>query len=620
MHNATTLTATQQHGGIPLRQVWAMLTPWRWSVMLVGVSVLLGAVLELAPPLLMKQVVDAQLKLGRSEGLLWIAVLYLGTTAAVQVMGFVTEYLTAIIAQGVLRSLRVHLFAHLQTLPLSYYDRTPLGDTISRCTADVETVSTLFTTAAAGGGVAAGSGQAGTSGATVLMGIVRLATIAAAMVALSPLLSLVAAVAVVPVVLVTRSFQVRVRDAERASRQAVGLQNTHLQEMLGGVEVIRALGSEATFIARFRAALHDGLAAYNRATVYAALYIPLMVILTTLAMALVLWLGVGGQGMLASFHLSLGTLTAFVLLLQRFAVPMMTLRNEWQTVQAALAGLERIFQVLALPPEAPTPRSPRQHHARPPTAIAMREVSFGYLPDRPVLRGVSLEAQPGEHIVLVGRTGAGKSSLLHLLGGLYTPWSGTVRVAGTDPTGLTDEERRCALGVVLQVVQLFRGTVCDNLTLGERSVSRDAVQRAATIAGADAFIQALPQGYDTLLGSGLQLSAGQRQLLALARALVWDPTVLLLDEATAAIDSASEAAFRAALETAVLGSGRTVLTVAHRLATAQEADRVLVMEAGQIVEEGPPEALIRRGGRFAALLELEAAGWDWHMDGRSARP
>jgi ATP-binding cassette, subfamily B, multidrug efflux pump len=620
VHNATTLTATQQHGGIPLRQVWAMLTPWRWSVMLVGVSVLLGAVLELAPPLLMKQVVDAQLKLGRSEGLLWIAVLYLGTTAAVQVMGFVTEYLTAIIAQGVLRSLRVHLFAHLQTLPLSYYDRTPLGDTISRCTADVETVSTLFTTAAAGGGVAAGSGQGGTSGATVLMGIVRLATIAAAMVALSPLLSLVAAVAVVPVVLVTRSFQVRVRDAERASRQAVGLQNTHLQEMLGGVEVIRALGSEATFIARFRAALHDGLAAYNRATVYAALYIPLMVILTTLAMALVLWLGVGGQGMLASFHLSLGTLTAFVLLLQRFAVPMMTLGNEWQTVQAALAGLERIFQVLALPPEAPTPRSPRQHQARPHTAIAMREVVFGYLPNHSVLRGVSLEAQPGEHIVLVGRTGAGKSSLLHLLGGLYTPWSGTVRVAGTDPTGLTDEERRCALGVVLQVVQLFRGTVCDNLTLGERSVSRDAVQRAATIAGADAFIQALPQGYDTLLGSGLQLSAGQRQLLALARALVWDPTVLLLDEATAAIDSASEAAFRAALETAVLGSGRTVLTVAHRLATAQEADRVLVMEAGQIVEEGPPEALIRRGGRFAALLELEAAGWDWHMDGRSARP
>jgi len=148
----------------------------------------------------------------------------------------------------------------------------------------------------------------------------------------------------------------------------------------------------------------------------------------------------------------------------------------------------------------------------------MQEVVFGYLPDRPVLRGVSLAVHPGEHIVLVGRTGAGKSSVLHLLGGLYAPWSGTVRVAGVDPTVLPDNERRRALGVVLQVVQLFRGTVFDNLTLGDASVSRDAVQRAAAIAGADAFIQTLPQGYDTLLGSGMQLSAGQRQLLALTRA------------------------------------------------------------------------------------------------------
>ena len=182
-----------------------------------------------------------------------------------------------------------------------------------------------------------------------------------------PLLSLVAALPVVPVVLVTRSFQVRVRDAERASRQAVGLQNTHLQEMLGGVEVIRALGSEAAFIARFRAALRDGVAAYNRATVYSALYIPLMVIVSALAMALVLWVGVAGQGLLASLDISLGTLTAFVLLLQRFFVPIMTLGNEWQTVQAALAGLERIFQVLALPPRSARPGARPLSRSTPPS-------------------------------------------------------------------------------------------------------------------------------------------------------------------------------------------------------------------------------------------------------------
>jgi ATP-binding cassette subfamily B multidrug efflux pump len=620
MNHMSTSPVTQQHGGMTLSQLWAMLKPWRWWLALVGISVLLGAVLELAPPLLVQKIVDGQLALGRSEGLLTIAALYLGATAAVQVTGFLTEYLTATIAQGVLHRLRVRLFSHLLTLPMSYYDRTPLGDTISRCTADVETVSTLFTMAVAGAVASSGGVASGTSGATVLLGVVRLATIAAAMVALSPLLSLVAALPVVPVVLVTRSFQVRVRDAERASRRAVGLQNTHLQETLGGVEVIRALGSEAAFIARFRAALRDGVAAYNRATVYSALYIPLIVIVSALAMALVLWVGVVGQDMLASLNISLGTLTAFVLLLQRFFVPIMTLGNEWQTVQAALAGLERIFQVLAFPSVEPAPRSLRQPLSRSHATVEMRQVVFGYLPNRPVLDGVSLLAQAGEHIVLVGRTGAGKSSILHLLGGLYTPWTGTVRVAGADPTLLTDGQRRRAMGAVQQVVQLFRGTVLENLTLGDRSVFREAVQRAAAIAGADAFIQALPQGYDTRLGEGVQLSAGQRQLLALTRALVWDPAVLLLDEATAAVDSASEAAIRAAIRAAVMGSGRTVLTVAHRLATAQDADRVLVMEAGQIAEEGPPDELIRRGGWFAALLELEAAGWDWQTDGRSFRP
>jgi ATP-binding cassette subfamily B multidrug efflux pump len=384
--------------------------------------------------------------------------------------------------------------------------------------------------------------------------------------------------------------------------------------------VIRALGGEATFIARFRAALHDGVAAYNWATVYSALYIPLMVIVSAMAMALVLWVGVAGHGLLASLNISLGTLTAFVLLLQRFFVPIMTLGNEWQTVQAALAGLERIFQVLALPSAGPASRSPHQPPSRSHATVELRQVSFGYLANRPALRDVSLAVQPGEHVVLVGRTGAGKSSVLHLLGGLYTPWSGTVRVGSADPTMLTDDQRRRAMGVVQQVVHLFRGTVFDNLTLGDGSVSREAVRRAAAIAGADAFIQALPQGYETRLGEGVQLSAGQRQLLALTRALVWDPAVLLLDEATAAIDSASEAAVRAAIREAVTGSGRAVLTVAHRLATAQEADRVLVMEAGQIAEAGPPDELIGRGGRFAALLELEAAGWDWQSDGRSVRP
>jgi len=222
----------------------------------------------------------------------------------------------------------------------------------------------------------------------------------------------------------------------------------------------------------------------------------------------------------------------------------------------------------------------------------------------------------GEHVALVGRTGAGKSSMVHLIGGLYEPWSGAVQVVGRDPRALTDDERRRVMAVVPQQVQLFSGTVRENLTLGDEAVPDAVVARAAAIAGATPFIQALPQGYDTLLSGagrsgGIQLSAGQRQLLALARALVWNPAVLLLDEATAAIDSASDAALWAALRADVAGHGRAVLTVAHRLSTARAADRVIVLEAGQIIEEGSPEDLLRRGGRFAALIEMEAAGWDW---------
>ena len=396
-------------------QLWAILRPRRGLLTMVCLFVLVGALLELAPPLLLKNIVDEQLVLGRSQGLLLLAVLYLAVTAAVQVMVFATEYLTAIVAQRVLRSVRVQLFAHLQRLPMSYYDRTPLGDTISRCTADVEAVSTLFSTVSAGGG-----GGGGTSGSTVLMGVVRLITIGVAMVVLSPLLSLVAALTVVPVVVVARFFQIRVRAAERANRRAIGMQNTHLQEALGGVEVIRSFASEAAFISRFRVALRDGLVAFNRATIYSAIYTPLMIILAGLAMALVLWLGVATPGPLSSLDISIGTITVFILLFQRFFVPISSLGNEWQIVQAALSGLERIFQVLGLPAEETAPVSQRSADDPKGPAIEMQGVSFGYQTGRPILQDVSLVIQPGETLALVGRTGAGKSSSLHLLGGLYT--------------------------------------------------------------------------------------------------------------------------------------------------------------------------------------------------------
>ncbi|MGH7333587.1 MAG: ABC transporter ATP-binding protein [Candidatus Rokuibacteriota bacterium] len=566
---------------------------------LVGGLVLAAAAFELIPPLIVRTIVDHQLIVGNADGLVALALLYLLAVAAMQAVTFVYGYLAATGAQGALSKLRTRLFAHLQRLPTSYFDRVPVGDVISRCTADVDTLDTVFSS-----GVA-----------LLLANLVRLVTIAGAMVALSPTLSLVVALIAAPLVLVTRALQVRVRHAERENRAAVGAVNTRLQEDLRSIEVIRVFGREPEFVAGFRQVLSRGLAAANRSLFYSALYTPTTAILS--AMAVTALLVAGTQPVVGALSISLGTLTAFLLFLQRFFQPITALGEEWQTVQGALAGAERIFGTLALAPdEFPVPVRPRASADRLSWSVELIDVAFGYAEGYPVLHDLSLRVKPGEQVALVGRTGAGKTSALHLLAGLYRPWTGIVTVAGRDPTQLGEGERSRVLGVVPQVVQLFSGSVFDNITLGDTSVADDAVYEAASVAGADSFIRMLPQGYRTLLsagrsGTGAHLSAGQEQLLALSRALVHRPAVLLLDEATAAVDNASEAAFRMALNERVLRRGCAVVTVAHRLTTALEADRVVILDKGRIVEEGAPAALVARKGRFAALLELEAAGWDW---------
>jgi len=564
-------------------------------LILIACLVLIGAVFELLPPLLMRAIVDQHLAPGRSDGLIALALLYLGAMAAGHGLAFVYGYLAAAAAQAVLSSLRVRLFGHLQGLPAKYYDDTPLGDMISRCTADIDTLDTVFTS-----GVA-----------TLVANLFRLITIAVAMIVLSPLLTLAAAASLPFVFVLTRYFQVHIREAERASRRAVGEMNAHLQETLRGVEVIQAFRRQPMFVHRFRQVLGRVLGASNRSTIYAALYPPLTALMTYTVIALLLWIGTRDPS--GAFGVSIGTLTAFALLLQRFFTPLTALGDEWQTVQGALSGAERVLEVLSLNAEARPLRSVPVSDRH---AIVCENVVFGYAAGTAVLHHVTLRVAPGEHVALVGRTGAGKSSIVHLLAGLYEPWGGTIRVAGRNPRTLSDEERARFLGIVPQASHVFTGTVFENLTLNDRTIAESDVHEAATITGAHSLICSLPDGYRTVLrgaggGRGLQLSAGQQQLLTLTRALVLRPPVLLFDEATSAIDGATEAALRDALRSAVLARGTSVLTVAHRLSTARDAHRVIVIDHGQVIEEGSPAQLVASGGRFATLLELEAAGWDW---------
>lgn len=586
--------------------------PWAARLVVAGLVVLAASVAELAPPLIIRHVIDANLVPRRSTGLALAGMAYLAAGAVIALLTAVYGYLAATVAQRCLAGLRTRLFAHLLALPSSYHDHVPVGDSISRATADVEVIDDLFSSSAA----------------TLLAQTVQLLTVLVAMLVLSPALTAVSLLVVPPVALITVCLRRRIRDAERATRTAVGSLNSQLHEDLTAIEVIRAFGRQDAFADRFRRALVTWLRAVNRSTYYNAFYAPLLAILAATATGLLLWSG--ARGAFGAQAVTLGTLTAFVLLFATFFTPLINLSDEWQTVQAALAGAERVFSVLAIPAPTSTaaaspqrPRSVSESGSLP--RVRMEHVNFGYTPDRPVLHDITLAARPGEHVAIVGRTGAGKSTLLALLAGLYPPTSGRIELAGQDPRTFSDDDRRATLGFVSQRVTLFNGTIYDNLAMGDQDLPLETIRHTATIAGADPFIRTLPHGYDTVLaadthGNGVQLSAGQRQLLALARALTTQPDVLLLDEATAVIDGASDAAFRAALREHVLPRGTAVVTIAHRLATARDAHRVVVMQGGRIIEQGPPSALLTHEGTFAALTALEDAGWDWQHDADPLHP
>jgi len=503
-------------------------------------------------------------------------------------LAFVTltqqAYLLQTLGQRVMADLRRDVFAHLQRLEVAYFDRTPVGRLVTRVTSDVDALNELFA-----------------SGIVSIVGdLLLLLGIAAVLLALDWRLA-VAAFAVLPLLaLLTFWFKTRARRSFREVRAAVARMNAFLQEHLSGMSVVQLYGREAVARAAFRDINAEHRDANIRGIHYYAVYFPGVEILTALGLAAILLIG-GGEALAGT--LSVGALVAFLQYVQRFYQPLADLSERYNVLQQAMASSERIFLLLDREPAIVSPEGGhRPERIR--GEIEFDRVEFAYRPGEPVLHDVSFRIAPGETVAVVGATGAGKSTLANLVLRFYDVSTGAVRVDGVDVRGWDLGVLRSATALVLQDVFLFAGDIAGNLSLGEPTISPERMRAAAAEAQALDFIERLPGGFEAPVEErGQGLSVGQKQLLAFARALAFDPRILILDEATASVDTETERRIQAAL--AHLLVGRTSLVIAHRLSTVQRADRILVMHKGRLAEQGTHRELLALGGLYRRLHDLQ---------------
>jgi ATP-binding cassette subfamily B protein len=569
-----------------LRRLWAYIRPHRgifWAAML---CLPLTSACSLAQPFLLKIAIDHYIGEADRAGLLRTGVLY--GLAMVAEFGFLylQYYLMMLVAQRSLAALRLDLVTHLQELPTAFFDRNPVGRLVTRLTTDVDVINEMF---------AAGA-------LTILMDVATLLGIVTIMLTIEWHLALVT-LAVVPVVVVAIDFfRVKARQNYRAIRDRLARLNAYLQEALAGMTVIQLFAREAASQRRFDRLNEDFRDANHSANIYEAALFSIIEAISSIAIAVILWYG--GAGIVAGTF-AFGTLVAFIEYMQRFFVPIRDFSTKYAVMQSAMSSAERIFELLDQPVAIASPAAPRV-----PAAVRGRiefaHVWFAYVGEDWVLRDVSFAVAPGETVALVGATGSGKTTIIKLLNRSYDVARGRVLVDGIDVREWDLAALRRHIGVVLQDVFLFSGTVASNLTLDRADIPRETAVAAAQAVHADPFIRGLPRAYDEPVRErGNNLSVGQRQLLSFARALAYAPSILVLDEATSSVDSETELLIQDALRR--LLAGRTSLVVAHRLSTIEDADRILVLHAGELREAGTHAELLQRRGLYYKLYQLQYA-------------
>jgi ATP-binding cassette, subfamily B, multidrug efflux pump len=587
-----------------MRRLLGYLWPYRLNAATALASIIAASVLQLAQPYLMKIAIDRHIAVGDLRGLNVIAAIFLAVLLASFALEYLQTWVLQITGQRIMFDIRMQIYAHLQRLDLQYYDRNPVGRLMTRVTTDVDVLNDLFTA-----GVVSIFGDVFT-----LLGIMIV------LVTMDWRLALIAFSVLPLIVLVTQWFRSHVRDSYRTVRLWIARINAFLQEHITGMSTVQLFRREQRSFARFDEINRVHRDANVESIFYYAVFYPAIEVVGALASALLIWIG-GGWTLQGT--LTLGSLVAFLLYSQRFFRPISDMSEKFNVLQAAMASSERIFKLLdtevkienpgarklgaagARHVELPMARTPELPAVQPPTTgLVFDNVSFAYNADDYVLRDVSFEVRPGERVGIVGATGAGKSTIINLLLRFYDVSKGRILVNGVDLREMRLEDLRQMFGLVLQDVHLFSGTIADNIRLGNSAITDEDVRQAAETVHAAPFIQGLPQGYDSPVAErGATLSVGQKQLLSFARALAFDPAILVLDEATSSVDTETEILIRDALH--VLMAGRTTIAIAHRLSTIQDMDKILVMHKGELREMGSHQELLAKRGLYFTLYQLQ---------------